>query len=66
MAKEEEKTLNIFIGHKKIFETEVATHKGRIFNTAGDAILAEFPSAVEAVYCAIRIQEQLWELNKGM
>ena len=36
---------------------------GRIFNTAGDAVLAEFPSAVEAVRCAIDIQESLRTRN---
>ena len=36
---------------------------GRIFNTAGDAILAEFPSAVDAVRCAIDVQESLRTRN---
>src|SRR5207244_10447079 len=36
---------------------------GRMFNTAGDAVLAEFPSAVEAVRCAIDIQESLRTRN---
>jgi class 3 adenylate cyclase len=66
MAEQEERTLEIFIGHKKVFEAQVAEHKGRIFNTAGDAILAEFPSAVEGLRCAIVIQEKLWELNKTL
>ena len=37
----------------------IARHEGRIFNTAGDSVLAEFGSAVEAVRCAITIQEEL-------
>jgi class 3 adenylate cyclase len=64
MAKKEENTLEIFIGHKQIFEATVAEFKGRIFNTAGDGILAEFSSVVEGVRCAIKIQELLWNLNK--
>ena len=38
-------------------------HRGRIFNTAGDAILAEFASAVEAVRCATDIQSALRTRN---
>ena len=38
---------------------------GRIFNTAGDAVLAEFASAVEAVRCAIDIQESLRTRNRA-
>jgi hypothetical protein len=38
-------------------------HHGRVFNTAGDAILAEFPSAVEAVRCATEIQAALQTRN---
>ena len=63
MAEDEEQTLRVFAGHRQVFESLVATHRGRIFNTAGDAILAEFPSAVEAVRCATEIQTALHTRN---
>jgi class 3 adenylate cyclase len=59
MAEDEEHTLKIFAGHREVFEGLVALYRGRIFNTAGDAILAEFPSAVDAVRCATEIQAAL-------
>src|SRR5271170_5825231 len=63
MGDDEEQTLKIFRGHKQVFESLVALHRGRIFNTAGDAILAEFASAVEAVRCATDIQSALRTRN---
>src|SRR5215211_9079202 len=63
MAENEEETVRTFRGHKAVFESLVATHRGRIFNTAGDAILAEFNSAVEAVRCATEIQAALRTRN---
>ena len=63
MAEEEEHTLHVFRGHKEVFEQLVALHRGRVFNTAGDAILAEFGSAVEAVRCATEIQAALRTRN---
>jgi class 3 adenylate cyclase len=63
MGEDEEQTLKTFRGHKKVFESLVAMHRGRIFNTAGDAILAEFASAVEAVRCATDIQGALRTRN---
>ncbi len=63
MGEDEEQTLKTFRGHKKIFESLVTMHHGRIFNTAGDAILAEFSSAVEAVRCATDIQAALRTRN---
>src|SRR5450432_743555 len=63
MAEDEEQTLLTFRGHREIFESLVAMHRGRIFNTAGDAILAEFASAVEAVRCATDIQAALRTRN---
>jgi class 3 adenylate cyclase len=63
MGEDEEQTLKTFRGHKKVFESLVAMHRGRIFNTAGDAILAEFGSAVEAVRCATDIQAALRTRN---
>ena len=63
MGEDEEQTLKTFRGHKKVFESLVTMHRGRIFNTAGDAILAEFGSAVEAVRCATDIQAALRTRN---
>lgn len=42
MAEDEERTLQTFRAHKEMFEKLVELHRGRVFNTAGDAILAEF------------------------
>jgi hypothetical protein len=42
VAEDEERTLQIFRGHKEVFGKLVKPHRGRIFNTAGDALLAEF------------------------
>jgi class 3 adenylate cyclase/flagellar basal body-associated protein FliL len=63
MAEDEEQTLRTFRGHREVFEKLVALHRGRVFNTAGDAILAEFGSAVEAVRCATEIQAALSTRN---
>jgi class 3 adenylate cyclase len=63
MGEDEEQTLKTFRGHKQVFESLVTMHRGRIFNTAGDAILAEFGSAVEAVRCATDIQAALRTRN---
>src|ERR1700733_3515989 len=63
MGEDEEQTLRTFRGHKQVFESLVAMHRGRVFNTAGDAILAEFSSAVEAVRCATDIQAALRSRN---
>src|SRR5216683_7142212 len=63
MAEDEEQTLRTFRAHAQVFESLVAMHRGRIFNTAGDAILAELSSAVEAVRCATEIQAALRTRN---
>ncbi len=63
MAEDEEGTLQTFRGHKEVFEKLVPLHRGRVFNTAGDAILAEFSSAVEAVRCATEVQAALRTRN---
>jgi class 3 adenylate cyclase len=63
MAEDEEQTLLTFRAHSAVFEALVAEHRGRIFNRAGDAILAEFDSAVESVRCATDIQAALQTRN---
>jgi adenylate cyclase len=44
---------------REIFAKFISRHNGRIANTAGDAIIAEFPSVVEAVACGIEVQQEL-------
>src|SRR6266851_4996588 len=63
MGENEERTIEILHGHREIFDEMLKVHRGRIFNTAGDAILAEFPSAVDAVRCATEIQAALCTRN---
>lgn len=58
-AENEEDTLRTLKAHRGVIDRLIARHEGRIFNTAGDSVLAEFGSAVEAVRCAITIQEEL-------
>ena len=64
MAEDEEQTLRIFREHSQTFRALVSSHHGRVFNTAGDAILAEFTSPVEAVRCATEIQAALRTRNE--
>ena len=63
VAEDEEETLRRFAVYRGVFEDFVARAGGRIFNTAGDGFLAEFPSAVDAVRCAIDIQESIRNRN---
>jgi TolB-like protein len=46
-----------------VLEPLVAKHQGRIFNTAGDGVLVEFSSAVNAVQCAVDLQEGMAAAN---
>jgi len=44
---------------RSVFSKFIERHHGRIANTAGDGLIAEFPSVVEAVQCAIEVQNEL-------
>lgn len=63
VAEDEEETLRRLASYREVIDDFIAKAGGRIFNTAGDAVLAEFPSAVDAVRCAIDIQESLRTRN---
>jgi len=63
MGDNEEQTVHVLRGHRQIFDELLRLHRGRVCNTAGDAILAEFPSAVEAVRCATEVQAALRTRN---
>ena len=61
----EEQTIKNFRACKKILEDLFIEHDGRIFNTAGDSVLAEFSSAVSAVICATEFQKLMKERNES-
>lgn len=59
MAADEVRTLGALRSARVVFTKLIERHRGRIANTAGDGLIAEFPSAVEAVQCAIEVQREL-------
>ena len=59
MGADEEATLKTLRAYRDIIDGLIARHDGRIFSTAGDSVVAEFASPVEAVRAAISIQEEL-------
>jgi class 3 adenylate cyclase/pimeloyl-ACP methyl ester carboxylesterase len=56
MGEDEAATVRDLKGHQAVVLPLVGQHGGRIIDTAGDGILAEFPSAIGATECAIEIQ----------
>ena len=66
MGEDEERTLRTLTGHRKVIDGLIAAHDGRIVATAGDGMLAEFGSSVEAVRCAVEIQEALATRNDSL
>jgi adenylate cyclase len=59
-------TLDALTARREILDGQIATHGGRIANTAGDSVLAEFGSAVEAVRCAMEAQDELAKANSTL
>jgi adenylate cyclase len=59
MGGDEEATLVTLTAHRKIIDGLIEQHHGRFVNSAGDSVLAEFASVVEAVNCATDIQTAL-------
>jgi hypothetical protein len=51
--------------YRVIIDYLIVSHRGRIFNTAGDSILADFASAVDAVQCAVAVQDAIAKENSG-
>ena len=61
----EEETLSSLLKHRQVIDGLIASRGGRIFTTAGDSVLAEFESPVEAVRCALEIQESVRGLHRS-
>jgi TolB-like protein/Tfp pilus assembly protein PilF len=65
MQSDEAKALAALAAIREATQGQIKQHRGRIANTAGDSVLAEFGSAVEAVSCAMALQEVLSNRSEG-
>lgn len=62
MGEDEAGTLARLRSHRReLIDPKVAEHKGRIVKTTGDGLLVDFPSVVEAVACAVAVQQGMAE-----
>lgn len=66
MSIDEASTLSLLNSHREIIDRLIIQHDGRTANTAGDSIVAEFPSSINAVRCALDIQERVAEANEDV
>src|SRR5580700_4539553 len=66
MGTDEVGTLKRLTERRAILDRFIGEHRGRIANTAGDSVLAEFGSAADAVQCAVEAQAALAEANTGV
>ena len=63
MDDDEEATVRTLTGYRSATNDLVQQYRGRIVDTPGDNIFAEFTSVVDAVNCAVEIQRELAERN---
>ena len=66
MERDEAATLATLSAHRLIVDDLIASYNGRITGTAGDSVLAEFASVVDAVDCAVKIQNALVAANQAL
>jgi len=66
MGEDEEGTLRTLNAYLEVITGCIHKHQGRVVNTAGDSILAEFASVVDAVRCAVEVQNELKSRNANL
>jgi len=67
MGADEEGTLERLKAlRRELLDPKIGEHKGRIVNTTGDGLLVEFASVVDAVRCAVEVQQAIPERNTGV
>ncbi|HXG38683.1 MAG TPA: adenylate/guanylate cyclase domain-containing protein [Bacteroidota bacterium] len=64
MATNEIAAMQILKTHDSMMKESIEKHGGRVIKSIGDSFMVDFPSAVNAVLCAIELQERFWEFNK--
>jgi TolB-like protein/class 3 adenylate cyclase len=66
MGEDEQATMDMLNVCRDVFRKRISNHGGRVVDTAGDSVLATFPSVVEAVDCAVDVQNDLVMCNADL
>ncbi len=66
MAEDEQGTIRTLTSYRTEISNLVTEHRGRVVDAPGDNLLAEFPTALDAVQCAVEIQRVLEARNAGL
>lgn len=66
MTRDELGTYNGLQAARDVFFKLIERHGGRVANTAGDGLIADFPSVVEAVHCAVEVQQELPQQDSAL
>lgn len=63
MAEDEAATVKTIASYREIMAALIKQHRGRVVDSPGDNLLAEFPSVVDAVQCAVAVQNEIQTRN---
>jgi adenylate cyclase len=63
MGEDEEETVRTITAHREVMAKLIEKHQGRVVDSPGDNLLADFTSVLDAVRCAVEIQEELKAQN---
>ena len=66
MADDEEATVRTINAYREVMTGLIKDHRGRVVDAKGDNVLAEFPSVVDAVRCAVQVQKELTDRNSEL
>ena len=66
MGQDEAATVKAIRASREIMASAIRNRHGRVVDSPGDNVLAEFASAVDALHCAVAIQDSLKEKNKAL
>lgn len=66
MCRDEDMTVTTIDSYREIMSVRVEQHRGHVVDAVGDNLLPEFGCAVDAVACAIAVQEEIHDRNAGL
>ncbi|MBI3798634.1 MAG: adenylate/guanylate cyclase domain-containing protein, partial [Deltaproteobacteria bacterium] len=66
MGEDEEATIRTLTAYRTVMTSLIQQHRGRVVDAPGDNLLAEFASVVDAVRCAMEVQQELKAKNAAL